>query len=844
MFLSVQSLENKQVRAIKHKGDQSDEKGTGASQKKFTGNDANNSVSNTYTSLHKRKSPFANKNSTENKRDGTRACKLVKRSESCRPFTSSGQQPLSTKHAAARPHEDGGITMRERLETWRKMKENRATEPKPQQKPKVWNSVMNASATGQEHRPLTAKVGKPVTRHQSVSRPVGKPTRNMMATAKPTREAPMAVMLTKGSPSVKNTRKSFSSHFHDKVMNPQQEAKIWNSTTNSVSASVEEPKPVKPMTTKMGKPVVRKSSMTKPVAKHTTNMATKKSTNVATVLAKRSPNLKNIRKSISSQFRRSTVALPTATTSRNSAIARSPRSQLIKKKVPGSDKPQRASLNNAANGSANNSTVSRVTPSRQHILTTPKAPSSGTEMTSQKRRRRTNSFTLELDESNSRDLPVATPPIKQKRRTVHFSSKLSGSAEGHFKPVKTPGRSSIPLPSPAPKECRRRPSLLTPTKVSPRRRSVATMQRRSPRKSISTPLQGRKVEKENIKQKLNTWLESRSKTPTRYRHMMCFGCHPHNKALPQEKRNLKSRVSMPTLARPAKPKPVGQFLEETLASMGDAIVKRQDLVFEELSGLLQECNQLVDEGCPTESITEWLDEIAEQMPLAKHTAKYWVVQSRLVERTGDTAAVLEVFNRAIARHAAKPAEELAMAMQQFLERLQKKSQPVETAAPSGGHETNLFTDSGNEIYGDTPNGSDVSHGTSASSKRKYRRRWTEGAPSLSLATNDGKVVVSSGNRGRQALQECNMFESTVVKYSISTNTPIFRKVKSALDLDLPTPSAIVTPVRRSTRWELSGASLPSMLADHDKCVRNLEELTEDDKENLVYKPNDALQISY
>ena len=51
---------------------------------------------------------------------------------------------------------------------------------------------------------------------------------------------------------------------------------------------------------------------------------------------------------------------------------------------------------------------------------------------------------------------------------------------------------------------------------------------------------------------------------------------------------------------------------------------------------------------------------------------------------------------------------------------------------------------------------------------------------------------------------------------------------------------MLTPVRRSVRLERVSAQHPSLLQEHDRTVRKLEELPENVQNNLLFKPNFAV----
>lgn len=58
------------------------------------------------------------------------------------------------------------------------------------------------------------------------------------------------------------------------------------------------------------------------------------------------------------------------------------------------------------------------------------------------------------------------------------------------------------------------------------------------------------------------------------------------------------------------------------------------------------------QGCPEESLLAWLDRIAVDMPEALKSSDFWISKAKLIQSTGNTNRVLEVFEQAV-RHEAK-----------------------------------------------------------------------------------------------------------------------------------------------------------------------------------------------
>lgn len=77
--------------------------------------------------------------------------------------------------------------------------------------------------------------------------------------------------------------------------------------------------------------------------------------------------------------------------------------------------------------------------------------------------------------------------------------------------------------------------------------------------------------------------------------------------------------------------------------------------------------------------------------------------------------------------------------------------------------------------------------------------------------------------------------SSIIKFCVMEVTPYRKKFKKTFG------KQILTPVRRSVRLEQASIQYPSVVQEHGLTVRTLEELPEDVQQDLLFKPNFAVQ---
>ncbi|XP_060065895.1 cytoskeleton-associated protein 2-like [Ylistrum balloti] len=327
--------------------------------------------------------------------------------------------------------------------------------------------------------------------------------------------------------------------------------------------------------------------------------------------------------------------------------------------------------------------------------------------------------------------------------------------------------------------CRTPDTARTVRFYSPQHRTDSAIFRKTPSKQSK---------EESMRNKLNDWLVAKGKTPSKFRHLMCFDAKmsARKKSDPKTKRNI--TVEELTVQQKAMEKEAtvavnltGMFdlvadeeMEETTA--GDCQTQ-EDPSLSQLRTILDECTILFEAGCPYADILKWLDSIEMNIPLARKSAIFYICKAQVLRSTADLDSVLKVFEEAVI-NAAQPAQELATALTEIIKEISKERE------------------------------------------RKAHQNGIE-----------------------KRIQEENIFESTSIKYCVRQVTPFSKRSrKSTGDTSIGSQCAVLTPVRRSTRRSL--VNLPEGLQEKTPLFNSLEELSDSDKKKTLYKENEALKRMY
>ncbi|CAH1776953.1 unnamed protein product, partial [Owenia fusiformis] len=369
--------------------------------------------------------------------------------------------------------------------------------------------------------------------------------------------------------------------------------------------------------------------------------------------------------------------------------------------------------------------------------------------------------------------------ILKRRDTFEISPDDSFSATT-YRESSCPSPTATPAPLPrhtkrskATHKTIRNVQFTTPTRSSPRlRKSFAKTPIKSPRPHM-TPANIRRLE-------LETWLESKGKTPSKFRHICCF----HDQMDKKKTKRTKHRLSEAELDQQQKQLELesvqlnlgSQLAEANSGSDTDTpAMQHVDPVEDKLTEMLDECMILYEAECPIKSINSWLEEMLKNIPSARTSAQFWITKARIAEEDGGFPAALNVYEQA-SRNSAKPPDMLAEALKEFLIRMQERNHAKQSAAQ-------------------TP------------------------------------------RRPRHTSDE-NVFQSSAIKYSINeAPTPFFKRLRSKVDGAGSPQCAVVTPVRRSTRKSIG--SLPRKFQDHCTIVDSLDSIVKDG--NTLFRANHALK---
>ncbi|KAK3100355.1 hypothetical protein FSP39_018627, partial [Pinctada imbricata] len=297
-----------------------------------------------------------------------------------------------------------------------------------------------------------------------------------------------------------------------------------------------------------------------------------------------------------------------------------------------------------------------------------------------------------------------------------------------------------------------------------------------------------KKTQESMRGRLDDWLKAKGRTPSKFRHLMCFDAHLSAKKRmdPKRKRSLTvEELSQQQETMEKESRAVTNLQDKFDLAQSDDLSRirstgsiSDDLSLEDqLDSMLEECTTLFDAGCPLQDTLKWLDQIEENMDMAASSAKFYICKARVLQSSGDTDSVLQVFESAV-RNNAQPAAELATSLTEIVKEVIKE-------------------------------------------REQHARKQTT---------------------VQRQVDETNIFESSAIKFVVKEVTPFSkRKRKSSGVVTSPTTScAVVTPVRRSTRRSL--ADLPEVFHDKTPVYNKLEEISSEERKRTLYLPNTALDL--
>lgn len=315
-------------------------------------------------------------------------------------------------------------------------------------------------------------------------------------------------------------------------------------------------------------------------------------------------------------------------------------------------------------------------------------------------------------------------------------------------------------------------SRLADTPGTPKPRAAGRTPRRTPKNALEN-------EQQHMREKLESWLKARGKTPERHRHTSCYhgGCEEPWRDPVQ-------------LASPG--------LDECQLARQKTVLDHEDIA-REVKKHVGTCMENYQEGVPAEKVLLDLDSLVGEVPSGRAVSSYWLCKARLMEDLGNDARTVEVYDEAM-KSGAEPKMDILKALHNFTTRLLQFDMEVDK---------------------------DRDLERKAQTEKKKSRRSVR---ILEVPLTMPKKM----SRVQHQVDEDNILNSSTVKFSVSSCTPLMKNLRLN-DEDHSPKCYVVTPVRRSTRKSFT--DLPRMLQDHDEVIDDLDDLSDSKKNKMLYNEN-------
>lgn len=321
--------------------------------------------------------------------------------------------------------------------------------------------------------------------------------------------------------------------------------------------------------------------------------------------------------------------------------------------------------------------------------------------------------------------------------------------------------------------------------------------------------------------KLNNWLISKGKTP--------FGVKakiPGFKAVKTIQTPVGSPSSVPQ--SPSVQTPSRKSHWQGLRDEDDL-----DEIAVLIRNAMSDVRNCIKEGCPTSILEETLEELVENLPTVTQHAQYWIALA-LIQQAADAdySKICDIYEKAILAKA-QPITDIQEALSEWL-----------LKGVHGQKKTTAVDELENVSRSVPTNQSSIEH--PALHKLKIA------TPPVYKNAATSPIIFKSPVRNRDASPSVPQSPSSVVKLRmVSKSSPVFNRIKSLRSLP-DSASAVITPVRRSTRIATAQHNYPIGLRDHEPCLSSVQEIfpalgydtsnSNDDALScdVVFDPNNAL----
>ncbi|CAC5381863.1 CKAP2 [Mytilus coruscus] len=209
---------------------------------------------------------------------------------------------------------------------------------------------------------------------------------------------------------------------------------------------------------------------------------------------------------------------------------------------------------------------------------------------------------------------------------------------------------------------------------------------RQPTPKHSTKKPRHNEEQVVMRNKLDEWLKSKGKTPSKFRHLMCFH-DDNNKTDSVTDSCIKRSLTVEELTEQ---KATIDREDNIAVNLADQF---RDAALEELDSMLEECTTLFEAGCPREDILSWLDSIKQNIQLSKTYAKFYICKANVLKGRENLEEVLKVYEEAVV-NSAQPAHELATALTSIVKDIcQQREKKARRRSAADVQEENIFESS-------------------------------------------------------------------------------------------------------------------------------------------------------
>lgn len=235
-----------------------------------------------------------------------------------------------------------------------------------------------------------------------------------------------------------------------------------------------------------------------------------------------------------------------------------------------------------------------------------------------------------------------------------------------------------------------------------------------------------------------------------------------------------------------------------------------------IRNVMGDVKNCIKEGCPPSILEITLEELAGNLPTVRKHAHYWITLASILQAAdADYGKICDVYEKAILEKA-QPISEIQEALNEWL---LKKVNGQEKAANPKELENATKSVPTNQLA--------IAH------PALQKLKVTSSPIYKNVATSP--IIFESPVRNGDASPSMSQSPSSVIKLRmVSKSSPVFNRIKSLRTLP-DNASAVITPVRRSTRIYTAKHNYPIGLRDHEPCLSSVQEIFP----ALGYDTNDA-----